>query len=147
MVNLSLFGERLSDLMIEVNIKSEELGKKIGVSGSAVRRWQRGNGIINLTNLIALADHFGCAVDYLAGRGSIDNDEVFTPKTLPPFPQRLREVMQEKGMTRYSMDQDTKFKDCYFTRWDNGTIPLLTNVIELADLFDCTIDYLIGRET
>jgi len=141
---LSLFGERLTDLMLEANIKSDELSNKIGVSGSGIRRWQRGSSDINLVNLITLADYFCCAIDFLVGRS--DNNEEFMPKQLPPFPQRLREVMQEKGMTRYSMDKDTKFKDSYFYRWDKGIAPMLQTVIELADLLDCTIDYLIGRE-
>ena len=144
MVILSLFSERLSDLMFDAKIKSDELGNKIGVSGSAIRRWQRGIGTINLTNIILLADFFGCAVDYIAGRS--ESNDVFTPKELPPFPLRLREVLQEKGMSRYSMDRDTKFKDCFFWRWDKGTVPTLPNLIELADLLNCSIDYLIGRE-
>jgi len=144
MSNLSLFGERLSDLMLESNIKSDELGNKIGVSGSAIRRWQRGDGVINLTNLIALVDYFGCAIDYLVGRS--DNTEAFKSKQLPPFALRLREVLQERGMSRYSLNRDTKFKNNYFWKWDRGTIPTLPNIIELADLLDCTIDYLIGRE-
>jgi len=145
MVNLSLFGERLSDLMDEANIKSDELGNKIGVAGSTIRRWSRGDGVINLTNLVSLADYFGCAVDYLAGRS--DSIEVFTPKLLPPFPKRLREVLQERGMSRYSMTKDTRFKNNFFWKWDKGSPPMLSSLIELADFFDCTIDYLIGRET
>lgn len=141
---LSLFGERLSDLMMEANIKSDELGVKIGVSGSAIRRWQRGEGVINLTNLISLADYFGCAIEYLIGRS--DNLETFAPKKLPPFALRIREVIQEKGLTRYSMNKNTKFKDSYFWKWSKGSIPTLPNLIELADILDCTIDYLIGRE-
>ena len=147
MVNLSLFAERLNDLMAEANIKSEQLGKNIGVDGSTIRRWRRGDGVVNLTNLVSLSDYFGCAADYLAGRSEVDNNESFTPKPLPPFPLRLREVLQERGLSRYLLDKDTKFKDGYFCQWDKGTAPMLPTLIELADLLDCTIDYLIGRET
>ena len=144
MENLSHFSERLKELMLEANIKSDELGQKIGVSGSTIRTWHRGDSVINLTNLINLADFFECAIDYLVGRS--DNTDVFVKKELPPFALRLREVLQERGMSRYSMTRDTKFKDKYFCNWDKGTIPLLPNIIELADILDCTIDYLIGRE-
>lgn len=145
MGNLSKFGERLTELMCEAELKSEKFSSIINVSSSAICRWRRGDGTINLSNLVTVADYFNCSIDYLVGRS--DKDEIIRPATLPPFPQQLRKVLKEKGLSRYSLDKNTKFKDMYFTRWDKGTIPLLPNIIELADILDCSIDYLVGRES
>lgn len=144
MDNLSKFAERLSELMFDAKIKSELLGAAIGVSGSAIRRWLRGSGVINLTNLVTLADYFRCSIDYLVGK--TENYITITPKPLPPFSKQIRKVLEEKGLSRYAMTKNTKFKDKYFWKWDKGTIPMLPNILELADILDCSIDYLVGRE-
>ena len=87
MDNLSEFSERLSELMLFKNIKSEKLGKTLGISGSIIRRWLRGAKQPSLPNLIKLADYFYCAMDFLAGRS--DAEMRFTPKTPPPLPAAL----------------------------------------------------------
>jgi transcriptional regulator with XRE-family HTH domain len=141
---LSEFSERLSELMIIRNIKSEQLGKEIKASGSIVRCWLRGEKQISLPNLFRLADYFGCTIDFLAGRS--DTELAFAVQTPPPFPEALRKVMAERGYTRYSLHKNTKFKDAYMYKWDHGSQPDLFTLVELADLFDVTIDYLVGRE-
>lgn len=141
---LSEFAERLNELMQLKNIRSEQLAKEIGVSGSIIRYWQRGTKQTSLPNLIKLADYFGCTMDFLAGRS--DNEMSFIPQTPPPFPQALRRALALRGMTRYSLDRDTKFDDSYIYSWDHGSPPDLFTLVELADLLDVTIDYLVGRE-
>lgn len=141
---LSEFSERLSEAMLLKGIKSERLGKDIGTDGSTIRRWIRKDSKINLPNLIKLANYFGCTMDFLAGRS--ETEMKFTPQTPPPFPEALYKVMAERGYTRYSLHKNTKFKDAYLYKWDRGSQPDLFSLVELADIFDVTIDYLAGRE-
>jgi len=140
------FGDRLSELMLLKNdVKSEQLGKALGVSGCSVRCWLKGKHQISLPNLLKVADYFGCTMEFLAGRS--DNEMKFIPQTPPPFPQALAKVMKERGVTRYWLHKNTKFKDPYLYKWNHGSPPDLTSLIELADFFEITIDYLVGRET
>ena len=141
---LSKFGERLTELMFYANIKSEELGAKLNLSGETIRRYCKGMNGINLANLVKLADYFKCSIEFLACR--TDKQLDFTIYPTPPFPKRLRVVLHEKGYTRYSLDKYTKFKDRYITNWDRGSQPNIFTLIELSDLLKCSIDYLVGRE-
>ncbi len=141
---LSEFAERLSELMAIKNIKSEELGKEIGISGSSIRFWLRGKRQASLPNFIKLADYFGCTMDFLVGRS--DEEMKFTPKVPPPLSAALRRAFELRGITRYSLDRDTKFKDSYIYSWDHGSSPDMVSLIELADILDVSIDYLVGRE-
>lgn len=34
----------------------------------------------------------------------------------------------------------------YFYNLEHGSEPLLSTLVELSNIFDCSIDYLIGRE-
>jgi len=141
---MSNFKERLNDLMVEEQIKSDQLGKAIGVSGQTIRAWCDDCQSILLSNIIKLADYFHCSIDYLVGIS--DSTAEFTSKQYPPFYDRLRHVMEEKGKTRYSMTKESKIKDSYFTTWKSGSDPHILSVIEVAKYLDVTIDYLIGRE-
>lgn len=141
---LKNFGERLTELMDEKDIKSDMLAGKIGVSGTTVRQWKRGISDININHLIKLADYFDCSIEYLVGRS--DNYLPYKIQELPLFPIRLRQILEERNKSRYSLDKETKFKDNYFYKWDKGHTSKLTTLADLAKILDCTIDYLIGRE-
>jgi len=141
---LSDFAERLQGLMDAKNIKSEQLGKEIGVSGSIVRYWQRGAKQVSLPNLLKLADYFGCTMDYLAGRS--DGEMTFVPRMPPPFPQALRRAVAARGATIYKLATQTKFNYSYIYSWDHGSQPDLFTLVDLADTLKCTIDFLVGRE-
>ena len=125
------------------DIKSDALGKEIGVSGSTVRAWLRGELTLNLANAVKLADFFGCSLDYLAGRSSVY--EEVRAHSLPPFYEQVRKIMKSAGVTRYRVTADTIIKDSYFTNWANGATPKLTSVCALADYLNVSLDYLVGR--
>ncbi len=141
---MSNLSERLNELMDEPNeLKSEKLGKIIGVTGSSIRMWKRGEMEISLENAVKLADYFQCNLDYLAGR-NVRYEQV-APRPLPPFYERLRAVMKENEITRYWIAHNTDIKDVYFTHWKQGATPYLANVIKLATYLNVSLDYLVGR--
>lgn len=49
------------------NMTVEDLAKEIGISVRTFYAWQE-SGNIPATKLIAMADLFGCSIDYLLGR-------------------------------------------------------------------------------
>lgn len=144
MMNPSVFGERLSELMLEQKIGSAELSKKLQVNPSTVRDWRRGKYLIFLKNLVALANCLNCSVDFLAGRSETVLD--FTPHECPPFYERLREVMKERSITRYRLVKETDFSDNSFTLWKKGAEPHILTLERLAVYLDISIDTLIGRD-
>lgn len=141
---LSNFPDRLKELMFDHgDIKSEALGRAIGVHGTNVRAWINGKASITLSNAIKLADFFECSLDYLAGRS--ETDERVLPRELPSFYENLRKVMEEKNITRYRLAREPEMKDVYFTKWAHGAKPDLITAIKLADYLNVTLDYLVGR--
>ena len=141
----STFSERLSDLMFERNVKSHELAAAIGVNTATVNDWKRGKFQMYLSNLVKVADFFGCSLEFLMGRSETPLD--YTPKPLPPFYPRFRAVMKERGKTRYRMPKESDIKDSYFTEWNKGSDPLVVSLIKAADYIGVTLDYLVGRDS
>lgn len=138
------YGERLNDLLFDKKITPEKLSEELGVSLSTVYRWKNNETELFLSNLIALADYFRCSVDFILCRS--ENMSDYPPKIRPPFSRRLRTVMKEKDVSTYKLRQNTRYDSKYFQKWDKGTDPLASTLIELADYLDVSVDYLIGRE-
>jgi transcriptional regulator with XRE-family HTH domain len=141
---LSKFNERLAELMQEHEITSERLAVKIGVTGSVIRRWTYRDTNIKLSNLLRVADYFNCSLEFLLGRTEKVLD--YTPKPLPKFGRRFREIIMNRGVSSYRLRNLTKIKGSHIYKWDRGAEPRLSSLLELANFMNITVDYLIGRE-
>lgn len=65
-------GERLRILRNEQGITQQQLADRAGISRSNINTWESEKSLPLPDGLIALADCFGCTVDYLLGRESED---------------------------------------------------------------------------
>lgn len=57
------------------NMSQVDLGKRLGVSSQAVCQWEAGTSAPKLSNLAAMAQIFGCAIDDL-----VDTRALVAPK-------------------------------------------------------------------
>jgi transcriptional regulator with XRE-family HTH domain len=144
MRDLSNFSETLTELMSERNLVSHALGKELGVGGTTIWQWKDNRNKLGLKNALKLADYFECSLEYLMGRKSERLE--YIPQGCPPFYDNLLKVMKENNKTIYRVILDTRFSQGSFSRWKNGTDPLMDSVTALADYLGCTADYLVGRE-
>ena len=60
-----IFAEKLKTLRKEKNISQEQLAEKIHVSRQAITKWESGNGIPDIENLIAISALFNESIDSL----------------------------------------------------------------------------------
>lgn len=60
-----MFGERLKELRKRIGLTQTELGKKIGVSSSAIGMYEQGKREPDNHTLLKLCDLFGVTTDYL----------------------------------------------------------------------------------
>jgi len=71
MFNQVGFGERLKKIRKEKNLTQEEVAEKIGVSGQAVSKWEKGECLPDVYNLKLLGKLYRISVDNLL---AIEND-------------------------------------------------------------------------
>ncbi|HID8088661.1 LexA family protein [Proteus hauseri] len=64
-MNKTNISERIKLRRKELKLKQSDLGKKVGVSGSAISQWEGGITEPDGGNLIALASALGCTPEYL----------------------------------------------------------------------------------
>lgn len=67
-------------------------------------------------------------------------------KNMTTFPKRLLELRKQHNMTQRDVASYLSIAQPSYIRYENGTAePTLDNLVRLADLFDVSSDYLIGR--
>ena len=62
------------------------------------------------------------------------------------FPQRLRQLRRERGITQQALAQHLHYGSTAITNYETGrNEPSYDNLIQLADFFDVSTDFLLGR--
>lgn len=63
-----------------------------------------------------------------------------------PFPEILKELREKKGFTQKQLAEALYLSKTTISQYENGThTPSIETFIKLADIFDVSIDYLLGR--
>ena len=64
------------------------------------------------------------------------------------FAERLRELREEKGLTREQLAKATGFTEVSMGRWEKAeTVPDIQTLKVFVEFFGCTAGYLIGTES
>lgn len=142
---LSNFSERIKELISEKNFDAESLSEIIGVEQSVIYKWWAAVSLPSLNNLIKLSDYFNCTTDFLLGLKEHSDNVSF--KKNPPFSIQLKIIFNKFNTTEYIVSKKSGISRSLFHYWLTGkNIPSIDNIVKLAEYFDCTVDYLIGRE-
>lgn len=63
------------------------------------------------------------------------------------FSQKLEELMQDKGIKQAELAKAIDVTCQAISLWLLGKRePLMSSLIKLAEYFECTVDYLVGRK-
>ena len=63
------------------------------------------------------------------------------------FYERLKTICLRNGITVSSLVKALGLSTSKVTAWKNGSVPKGENLVKIADYFDCSVDYLLGRQT
>lgn len=136
---------RVNELIKDNNISIIELSKILKIDITYFYAWIKGRCYPNFDNLIKLADYFNCSIDYLICRTEDNSQTKF--KKCPPFAGQLKKIMKEKSIRQIDLINKKIANPSHFYKWFNQkSTPKVETLIKLADYFNVSIDYLIGRE-
>ena len=140
-----VFQSRLELLVENVDLEKTQLVEKIGVSYSTFSRALNHGVIPKIKILISIADYFFVSLDYLLNR---KEDASFYPALKPTsFYERLTELrISKKIKTDYELAKELLIPKQYVYYWANSNqLPTLENLEDIANHFDVSLDYLVGR--
>ena len=142
----SIFQQRLNELL-EFE-KYTDAAKKTGVNINALKDYIYGKSMPNAENLGRIAAGYGVSADWLAGRIDARREAV---RRLPAagcraiFTERLNSLIG--GRSSREIAENSGFSECVIWEYRKGKIgPKLYALIDMADFFGVSIDYLIGLE-
>ncbi len=144
MDNLSKFSEMLDSFMFEQELNITKLSQKTGIDATTIGRYLHARYTPTVENLVKIANHFNCSTDYLLGRETENLSHTFYP--CPPFCEQLKVLKEHFNCPWWHFYKTTHVSSSRFYEWKNGKrTPSLDCVIMLADGFDCSVDFIIGR--
>ena len=149
MINLSKFAETLDNLIFEHNNKEKLDGKTLashlGVAAPTITRYLTAKRAPTINNLVLLADYFNCTTDFLLGRENENYVKNF--KSCPQFSEHFKNLLTHYGYNCLTFAKATNIHQSRVYDWKNGKkVPNIDSVIKIAEFFDCSVDYVLGRE-
>lgn len=143
---LSNVSVRLKELMDEAEIKTPALASKLAMEQSVITKFLRAERLPSATTLVKLADYFCCTTDYLLGLSSVLDERTF--KQRPPFNEQLDFLLRFFHTSKYRIEKETKLAEETVNNWHKGKYePTVESLIRLAKHFQCSVDFVLGRES
>ena len=99
------FEEKIVELRKQKGLSQEELAEQLGVSRQAVSRWELGQTLPDIPNLLQLCELFEVSADYL-----VRDEEQATAKS-DQNAKRIAKLIREREKTRYLA------RRYYYTAW------------------------------
>ncbi len=140
------FQKRIIELADELVGKNKsEKADNIGIDRTSFSSAYNYGIVPKTPTLIKIADYFKISMEFLMGLTDNEHfEESDTPKT---FFERLDELRNEKGKTaNNALSKDVHIHRNNIRQWYKlQCLPLIDDLIILADYFEVSIDYLLGR--
>lgn len=140
------FQKRIIELADELVGKNKsEKADNIGIDRTSFSSAYNYGIVPKTPTLVKIADYFKISMEFLMGLTDNEHfEECDTPKT---FFERLDELRNEKGKTaNNALSKDVHIHRNNIRQWYKlQCLPLIDDLIILADYFEVSIDYLLGR--
>ncbi|WP_393965228.1 helix-turn-helix domain-containing protein [Exiguobacterium sp. S22-S28] len=154
-----IFRDRFEEEMKKSGLNKASIAETIGVSKSTISRYYDGSIGPHATSIAKLSLLFGCSSDYLLGlseernpqdratthlKGIHDATATLTEKSFRG--DRLRELRAQRGWQQDETASKFGMTPATLSRFENGKRqPDPSTLVLLADAFDVSADFLLGR--
>ena len=138
------FKNRIKDLIDEYGVTILEFSKIAGVNKEVIFRATNYSIIPSVRSLLKMANNLNLSLPYLLGT-TTENDLIMSanPST---FHNRLNELSENNGIKFSKIANALGISRNLFYDWiRENTYPSLDYLIDIAEFFKVSIDYLLGR--
>lgn len=141
----SEFQRRFQELVAEMNIENKTAAsQQIGIAHAQFFNAYNYGIIPKPKTLMRIADFFNISIEYLLGM--TENDSFEKAAHTSAFHDRLFELLEAHNISPSELSQKTHIHRSNISQWKTKkTIPLLDDLIIVADEFNVSLDYLLGR--
>lgn len=138
------FQNRIKQIIEDQDCNRKDFPNFVGVSRDVIIRATKYGIIPSLKSLIKIANKLNVSIPYLLGE--TDNIEFYLSEHPTTFHIRLKQLANERGVKYSAISNKMPFAYNSIYEWHRkGCLPSLEYLIPLADYFEVSIDYLLGR--
>lgn len=138
-------GYIIEDLCKKNNITKKEFAIKTGINETNFTYWKKGrtpNGDI----LAKIANFFNVSTDYLLGRENTNMGQNSPNDEMKNIGNKIEELCKEKNITQKELSKNIEISENTIITWKKGSYPRSDILAKIADFFNVSTDYLLGRE-
>ena len=138
------FKKRLIGLIEETDLHKGDFAKAVGISANTISHATLYGILPNLSTLIKIADYLNIPLDYLLGK--TDDPAFYPTEHRSSFHERLTSLTTERNTKFSKIARSMPFSQNLFYEWmRRKTMPDVENLYFLAEYFQVSADYLLGR--
>lgn len=143
MEDLEKFRKNFIELTDELNCKKSQIHKILGIDYDTCKKIYDYGKVPRTTSLIRIANGLEVSIEYLIGK---TKETYYEPSENPSdFWQRYNYLKDKFNLTDYEVAAKLHINSSYTTKWNNGRMPSLDYLITLCEIFNVSLDYLLGR--
>jgi len=140
-VKMNEFQERLYELLKDNNLNRLSLSKKIGINSRAVDDYFNRDFYPSIKTAKKMASYFDCSLDYLFGRS---DEKRNNNKNKRPFFDTFKSLLQDNKILMTHAMNEMGMRPYNYYRWQKGVFPKSVVLLQIADYFEVSIDFLVG---
>ena len=142
--------DKIKQIRKESGKSQQEMSDILGLPRYIIANWEQGRSAPALEDIAKISECFNCSTDYLLGREDDTSNNAFFPEYIETkkgkFGNILRQFRKERGLTQEELAEKMGLKYYNIGDWERGKCePCVSDLKQLAEIFDVTVDYLVGR--
>lgn len=136
-------GERLKQLRKQEKYTQKQIGEVLNICNAGYSDYERGKAKPPIEKLVKLAEILHTSVQYIVTGKELSAE---FQENVTPFPQCLRDLRNRNHLTQVEIANVLNIDEVTYQHYEYGTYePKLDKLLKLAELFNVTLDELLGR--
>jgi len=141
---METLGNRLIQLRKRYRYTQQEIANILDLTDGAYWHYEQDSSMPSATKLVSLANLFHTSVQYLVT--GVEAENSYDEENVTAFSERVKTLRKERHMTQKQVAAELGIRYTAYQAYEYGkSEPNLDHLLQLADLFDVTLDELLGR--
>lgn len=136
------FYNNFDALLKERGIRAADVSKATGIAASTFTDWKKGRYVPKIDKLLLIADFLGVSIDCLIGKGK-ETDYISSPSA--GVYERILQLCSASDISVTSLEFELGIGKGLIGKWRKNS-PNIISLQKVADYFNVSVDYLLGRE-
>ncbi len=139
------FMKNFQELLDDNNLTIRSFSEKSGIPFQVLYSYKNQDYYPTLSIAEKIANYFGCSFNYLFGVDEYLQREDFKPMNVSLFYPRYISLLEKNKVSHYFLYKRIGLNNSSITKWKRGAIPKVESLKLIAEYFNVSIDYLVGR--